>query len=114
MKKEMTLGELLQSEQFKKKLTKRINQIKAQYEKKEKSLKLGQSLKRNPFLKLRERNALNADTLTNIYAEIINKSSPLPSELRNYVTFICEPVLQQCLVEYSKKFKKEDKKDVRE
>ena len=110
--KEMTVGELLQSKQFKEKLQKRIDSFEASYKEKEKQLKSGQHFKSTPYIRLRKMGALNANTMANIYAEVIDKTTPLPSALRQQVSMICEPVFKACLVDCAKKFK-EEKKDER-
>lgn len=104
-KKEMTLGEMIYSEQFQSRLDERIKECFGEYDKAVEKLKGKGQLKRNPAVRLRELGADKVERMTELYVDIIDMKSELPSTLRNCVKTICEPVLNRCLVEYMKELK---------
>lgn len=106
-KKEMTLGELIYSEQFQTRLEKRIKEWFKAYDKA--VMDKGGNVKRNPTMRLREMGAEKPEKMTELYVGIIDHKSDLSSEMRERVKAICEPVLNACLVEYMKKLKAEEK-----
>ena len=109
-KKEMTLGELIQSEPFQEELKKSIKKHFDAYDK----AVAGRNVKRNPMMRLREMGAEDAKTMTEMLIGIIDHNSDLPTTLREYVRAICEPVLNKCLVDYAKKFEEEKSDDTEE
>lgn len=111
-KKEMTLGELIQSEQFQSELRKNIKKAFAEYDKAVN--KFDGNVKRNPMMRLREMGAEKTEKMTELYMAIIDHKSDLGANLRKYVNAICEPVLNKCLVEYAKKLKAEEKEKEKE
>lgn len=106
-KKEMTLGELIQSERFQSRLEKRIKEWFNAYDEAVKNH--GGNVKRNPTMRLREMGSEKVGKMTELYTGIIDRKTDLPSALRERVKAICEPVLNQCLVEYMKELKAEEK-----
>ena len=106
-KKEMTLGELIYSEQFQTRLKARIKEWFNAYDLAVK--KHGGNVKRNPTMRLREMGAEKPEKMTELYVGIIDRKSDLSAEMRERVKAICEPVLNACLVEYMKKLKAEEK-----
>lgn len=103
--KEMTLGELIESEPFQEELRKSIKKHFNAYDK----AVANRNVKRNPMMRLREMGAEDRKKMTELYVAIIDHKSDLPTILRNYVRSICEPALNKCLADYAKKFKEEKK-----
>ena len=104
-KKEITLGELIQSEPFQEELKKSIKKHFDAYDK----AVAGRNVRRNPMMRLREMGAEDAKTMTEMLIGIIDHNSDLPATLREYVTKICEPVLNKCLVGLYKEMKAKEK-----
>lgn len=106
-KKEMTLGELIYSEQFQTRLKARIKEWFNAYDAAVK--KHGGNVKCNPTMRLREMGAEKPEKMTELYVGIIDHKSDLSSEMRERVKAICEPVLNKCLVSLYKEMKAKEK-----
>lgn len=104
--KEMTLGELIESEKFKSGLE---TQIKKAFKEYDKAVGKFANVKRNPMMRLREMGAEKPKKMIELYIGIIDHNSDLPATLREYVTKICEPVLDKCLVDLYKEMKAKEK-----
>lgn len=101
----MTLGELIESEKFKTELKTQIKKAFKEYDK----AVAGRNVKRNPMMRLREMGAEKPQKMIELYIGIIDHNSDLPATLREYVTKICEPVLNKCLVSLYKEMKAKEK-----
>jgi hypothetical protein len=104
--KEMTLGELIESEKFKTELE---TQIKKAFKEYDTAADKFDKVKRNPMMRLREMSAEEPKKMIELYIGIIDHNSDLPATLREYVTKICEPVLNKCLVSLYKEMKAKEK-----
>ena len=107
--KEITLGELIHSEKFQKRLQENIKKWFDKYD--EAVKRLEGKPKSNPMMRLSELGGRNVEKMTELYCDIIDCKSELPSTIRGYVKAICEPVLNEFLIEHYKKLKEADKKE---
>lgn len=116
--KEMTPGELIESEKFQSLLAEQVKKAFKEYDEAvAKITKQKREVKRNAMMRLRELGSEDPKKMTELYIGIIDHNSELPATLREYVKAICEPVLNKCLVDYAKKFdeeKNDDTEEVRE
>jgi len=99
-KKETTLGDLIRSDSFQRKLAAAIRDWFGKYD--NIVMRLGGRPKRNPTLRLREMKAEDPKVMTGMYIRLLNHKSELPTALRNVVWSICEPVLTECISEYKR------------
>lgn len=105
-KKEMTLGELIYSEQFQTRLEKRIKEWFKAYDKA--VMDKGGNVKRNPTMRLREMGAEDVKVMTELYVGIIDYKSDLSAEMRAKVKAICEPILNKCLLDLMREQKEKE------
>lgn len=108
--KEMTLGELIESEKFQSLLAEQVKKAFKEYDEAvAKITKQKREVKRNAMMRLREMCAEDTKKMIELYIGIIDHNSDLPAILREYVTKICEPVLDKCLVSHYKEMKAKEK-----
>lgn len=107
--KDITLGELIESEKFQSLLAEHVRMAFLHYDNAVTRLysdpvaRVTGKVKRNPMMRLREMGAEDPKKMTELYVSIIDHKSDLPTILRNYVRSICNPVLNKCLADYAKK-----------
>ena len=108
--KEMTLGELIESEKFQSLLAEQVKKTFKEYDEAvAKITKQKREVKRNAMMRLREMGAEKPQKMIELYIGIIDHNSDLPATLREYVTKICEPVLNKSLVSLYKEMKAKEK-----
>ncbi len=107
--KEMTLGELIESEKFQSLLAEQVKKaFKEHDEAVAKITKQKREVKRNAMMRLRELGAEDPKKMTELYIGIIDHNSELPATLREYVKAICEPILNKCLLDLMREQKEKE------
>lgn len=96
---QLTVGEILESNEFEKNLAKTVNGLVQSRLQAGRELDYGQRLKRTPISRVLELYGNNLPGLTIEFIKILGKQSKLPSALRTVVTQIVEPELKRTAME---------------
>ena len=107
MGKEITFGELIESEKFQTLLAEQVKKVSNQYD----EAAAGRNFKRNAMMRLRELDAEDHKKMTELYGGIIGHNSRLPAAMREYVEAICVPILNKCLLDLMREQREKEAED---
>lgn len=104
--KNMTIGEAIELPEFRKHLVKVMN---AEDAARDNALKRGGKFKYDPIAKLDNERRWNADVITCMYREALDKELNEPYRLRVYIRFLGDAALNETILELKQKAKNDEK-----